>query len=324
MGTQPTTRFRICGGLETGEPITAYAIDQRPYAPPVGGVWYYLDCMAWQGPVPSEPISLKPVSFDPVSGRAGEIDLKWKPLCLSQGYRIQLSKDIDFTRVIADIGKAWAGPFYTPPNLDVPGLIIPPGGGNVTDANGNIWAVPPLEAGHTYYWRVRVRNVVTGDNIDSPWSWRESFVVKQGFRVNTPYYGPQLLAPSNGCGCPLDRPACFSWAPFKETIKYKFELSEKPDMSLPLISTEVPTTTYQYGGKLKPNTNYFWRVRAESPHPSDWSALFSFMTRTEKQSASTAPMPKAPMWALILIAIGLILAIVIIILILQRQLIEQD
>lgn len=319
LGTQPTTRFRICGGLETGEPITAYAIDQRPYNPPVGGVWCYLDCMAWQGPLPSEPISLSPVSFDPVSGRAGEIDLKWKPLCLSQGYRIQLSKDIDFTRVIADIGKAWAGPFYTPPSLDMPALIIPPGGGSITDANGNTWTIPFFEANHTYYWRVMVKNVVTGDNINSPWSWRESFVVKQGLPTTTPYYGLQLLAPDNGCGCPLDTPVCFSWAPCKETTKYKFELSEKPDMSLPLVSPEVPTTTYQYQGKLKPNTNYFWRVRAETPHPSDWSAVFSFMTQAEKPPALPAPVPKTPLWALVIIAAGMTLAIIIVTTIILRK-----
>ncbi len=325
LGTQPTTRFRICGGLETGEPIRVYVIDQRPYNPPVGSVWCYVDCMAWQGPVPKEPISLSPVSFDPASGRAGEIKLEWETLCLSRSYRIQLSKDLDFNLLIADVGSVWGGPFYTPPNLDIPALIIPPGGGTITDANGNTWTVPPLEAGNTYYWRISVRNVATGDNIDSPWSWRESFVVKQGFRTTTPYYGPQLLAPSNACGCSLDTPTCFSWTPFKETIKYNFELSENPDLSLPLISIEVPTTTYQYQGKLKPNTNYFWRVKAEIPYPSDWSAVFSFMTQAESPlSAPLKPTTKTPLWALVIIAIGMILAIVIIILIFHKQSAEQD
>jgi len=316
LGTQPTTRFRICGGLETGEPIIVYAIDQRPYNPPTGGVWYYVDCMAWEGPLLTEPISLNPVDFDPVSGRADEINFKWEPLCLSRSYRIQIAKDTDFTLLIADIGSDWAGPFYTPPELDTPALIIPPGSGRITDTNGNVWTIPNLEAGHTYYWRVRVRNVATGDNIDSPWSWRESFIVKQGFRVTTPYYGPQLLAPSNGCGCSPDTPACFSWTPFKETNKYKLELSESPDLSHPLVSIEVPTTSYHYQGKLKPNTNYFWRVKAETPHPSEWSAAFSFMTQPERPS-SVPPTTKidTPVWVLVIIAIGGILAIVIIALI---------
>ena len=278
--------------------------------------------MAWQGPTPTEPITLNPVSFDPVSGRAGEVNLNWNPLCLSKSYRIQISKDIDFTLLLADIGMSWLGPFYTPLNLDKPALIIPPGGGKVTDGTGNTWTVPALEANHTYYWRIMVKNVTPGDNITSPWSWRESFVVKQGLRVTTPYYGPQLLSPDNGCACPVNAPACFSWAPFRETTSYRFELSENPDMSLPLASGEVTTTAHQYQGKLKPNSNYFWRVKAEKPYPSDWSATFSFTTQATKQSHSLPPppAPKTPLWVFVIITLGLILAIAILILIVhQRQ-----
>jgi hypothetical protein len=206
LGTQPTTRFKICGGLNSGDTITVYAIDQRSYIPPTGGVWCYTDCLAWQGPLPLEPISLSPVNFDPVTGRAGEVDLRWEHQCLSKSYRIQLSNDIDFTLLIADIGKDWAGPFYTPPNLDMPALMLPLGGGKITDANGNKWTIPPLQANHTYHWRIMVKNVATGDNITSPWSWRESFIIKQGLPVTTPYHGAQLLAPDNSCNYPYDKP----------------------------------------------------------------------------------------------------------------------
>ena len=320
LGIQPTTRFRICGGMEYGDPITVYAIDQRTYNPPVGGVWCYKDCMAWQGPLPLDPVSLNSVNFDPVSGRAGEVNLKWEPLCLSRSYRIQISKDVDFTTLMADIGKSWSGPFYTPPNLDKPALIIPPGGGRITDAVGNTWTVPPLEANHTYYWRIMVKNVLPGDNINSPWSWRESFAVKQGLRVTTPYYGPQLLAPDNDCTCPLNAPACFSWTPFKETTSYRFELSENPDMSLPFVSIEVPTTSNHYQGKLKPNAAYFWRVKAEKPYPSEWSSTFSFVTQAEKQSSvSPQILPKTPLWVFTVIALGFIFVITILILIVRQH-----
>ena len=126
LGTEPTTRFRICGGLYSNDPITVYAIDQKAYSPPAGGVWCYIDCLAWQGPTPVEPVSLNPMNFDPISGKAGQINLKWNPQCLSRGYRIQLSNDIDFTALVADIGSSWSGPFYTPPNLDEPALIYLP------------------------------------------------------------------------------------------------------------------------------------------------------------------------------------------------------
>jgi hypothetical protein len=321
LGTQPTTRFRICGGIEYGDLITVYAIDQRTYNPPVGGVWCYKDCMAWQGPLPLDPISLNPVNFDSVSGRAGEVNLKWEPLCLSKSYRIQISKDIDFTTIMADIGKSWSGPFYTPSNLDKPALIIPPGGGIITDVVGNNWTVPPLEANHTYYWRVMVKNVLPGDNIDSPWSWRESFIVKQGLRVTMPYQGPYLLAPDDDCTCHVDAPACFSWTPFTEAISYRFELSEYPDMSQLFVSIEVPTTSYQYQNKLKPNNAYFWRVKAEKPYPSEWSPTFSFITMAEKKQPTVTDriFLKTPPWVFIIIALGSLLIISILILIMRQR-----
>ncbi len=104
----------------------------------MGGVWCYVDCLSWNGPLPTEPVSLNPVGFDPVSGRNGQINVKWKPQCLAKGYQFQLSNDIDFTALIADIGNVWGGPFYIPPDLDVPTLIIPAGGGRIVDSAGTV------------------------------------------------------------------------------------------------------------------------------------------------------------------------------------------
>ncbi len=42
---------------------------------------------------------------------------------------------------------------------------------------------PALPSGETYYWRVKVQDVATGDAIKSPWSWAESFTVKPGLPV---------------------------------------------------------------------------------------------------------------------------------------------
>ena len=88
---------------------------------------------------------------------------------------------------MADIGGGWAGPFYHPLAAKPPALVIPAGGGTVADAMGNTWTVPPLHSGETYYWRVKVREVVTGDTINSPWSWAESFTVQIGMPVRAPH-----------------------------------------------------------------------------------------------------------------------------------------
>ncbi len=321
FGTEPTTRYRICGGLASGEPITVWLIDQRPYVPPQGCIWIYVDPLAWNGPTPISPISNTPVKYDPTSGRAGEITLKWQPMSLSRGYRIQIAKDEDFAIQLADIGSTWGGPFYTPPDLDAPALVIPAGGGTITDGNGNTWTVPALEVGHSYYWRVMVQDVTTGDLIQSPWSWREIFTVHSGLRVSTPYYSPQLLSPVNGCiDCPR-KAISFSWSPLQTTQRYKFALARNAAMTDIVVETELPTTSYNYEGTLDYNTVYFWRVMAIEPEVSEWSATFCFQTETEP---ALVPLPQkaaaTPVWAWTLIVIGAILDICLFIIILRRWL----
>ncbi len=289
-----------------------WLIDQRTYAPPAGGLWHYRDTLAWSGPSPLQPSNRAAVEFDPVSGRASEVNMTWRFKSLSKGYRIQIAKDRNFNQLVTDIGSAWSGPFYTPFDYDNPALIIPPGGGMVKDRNGSTWVVHALEAGHPYYWRVRVRNVLPGDAISSPWSYGETFIIMEGLRVTSPYYGPQLLYPENGCGCACDAPVAFSWSPFKTTGEYKFELSENPDMSAPLVSTEINTTAYAYKGAVKCNSAYYWRVMATQPAPSEWSAVFSYKVGYAGQAAVPAekvPLTKTPLFAWVMIAIGLMFII---------------
>ncbi len=332
FGTEPSRRLRICGGLELGEPVTVWLIDQRDYKPPQGGVWCYTDTLLWDSPAPVEPVSKAAVNCDPVSGRASEINLKWKPVSLSRGYRIEIAKDEDFALKVADIGNPWGGktstlgkpPTYTdapyiPPDLDAPALVIPPGGGIVIDDNGNTWEVPALEAGHTYYWKVTVQSVTTGDYITSPPSWREIFTVKTGLRIATPYYGPQPLLPDNGClSCPV-KSASFAWSPFMDTVSYKLVLAKDSAMSDIIVEADVPATAYKYEGTLDYSTSYFWRVKAIEPFPSDWSATFCFQTN----AAPIPPQPPQaaqviPLWIWVIIAIGVVLDISLFVLLLHR------
>jgi hypothetical protein len=321
FGTDPTTRLRICGALESGEPTTVWLIDQCPYNPPQGGVWRYVDDLSWNGPTPTSPISNNKVKYDPVSGRASELDLTWNAVSLSRGYRIQIAKDQDFRLQIADIGATYGGPFYVPPDLDAPALFIPPGGGTVRDENGNTWTVPALEAGHTYYWRVMVQDVATGDAIQSPWSWREIFTVQAGLPVAHPYYGLQLLSPDNGClGCSV-KPASFSWSPFRDTRKYRFVLAKNAALTDIIVDAEVPTDSYSYEGALDYGTAYFWRVMAVEPVPGDWSATFCFQTKpAPAPQPPSNTQPPVPAWVWIIIASGLMVDVFLLALLLRRLL----
>jgi len=148
------------------------------------------------------------------------------------------------------------------------------------------------------------------------------FGIKAGFRVTTPYQGVQLLKPENNCGCSCTAPLCFSWSPYKETTQYRFELSENSDMSSPLVATTVTgTTAYQYTGSVDCNTNYFWRVQASAPAPSEWSATFSFMTGP---SPVSLPPPQqietqTPLWVWLIIIITTLVLVCMLVLVIRSM-----
>jgi hypothetical protein len=188
----------------------------------------------------------------------------------------------------------------------------------------NLEAMPSLECGHNYFWHTRVRHAVTGEHIRSPWSETGEFIIKVGFKVTTPYYGPQLLSPANGCGCSCVSPVNFSWSPYKETRGYWFELSQNSDMSNPMVHTLVnESTAYQYNGILKCNTTYYWRVMAQRPAESDWSAVFSFTTGEAGNNVIKQPAAEPPevlqIYVWFMIGVGTLLIVCLLILIVRRN-----
>jgi hypothetical protein len=325
--------LKICGCLTQDTYSELWAIDNDWYAnnhnavTGHGGVaavrdrgmlWAYTDCMAKVGPtLTMEDGTI--IGCDPATGRNQEVNFTWEQLCIADEYHIVISKDERHSLEVATgaasyvIGLSPTLVYYAAGSMTKPAIYWPASAEEAV-------VVPALECGHTFYWRLRVYDERTDDAVKSPWSETRAFTIKAGFRVTTPYYGPQLLAPDNGCGCPCDAPVCFSWSPFKETTKYKFELSENSDMSSPLVSTTVPTTSYQYDGKVTCNTNYFWRVMAEEPAPSEWSAVFSFMTQAEPPPPPEAPEPPGtPLWVWVIIGIGAVLVIVTLVLIFKTR-----
>jgi hypothetical protein len=344
--------LKMCGCLTQETDATLYAIDNDWYASnnnedmEIGGIidvrdrgqlWAYTDCIAKVGPVLTMDDGTI-IGCDPATGRNQEVNFTWEQLCIANWYQFVLAKDNMMTKTMISAA-------VTPFQVTSPALVLWAGGeGSSPDfANWFTWGTaaaaaqgkpPSLECGHTFYWMIRVIDVVTDEGfsnlpqaaeecgvshwgVPSPWSEIRSFTIKAGFKVSTPYYGVQLLAPSDGCGCACEAPICFSWSPFKETAAYKFELSENADMSSPLVSTTVTgATAYQYTGALKCNTNYFWRVMATDPAPSEWSATFSFMTQPEPPAPEPPAGPEpTPIWVWVVIAIGAILVIVTLVLI---------
>jgi hypothetical protein len=342
--------LKICGCLTQDTDATLYAIDNDMYSNnqnfsakrydrwgdaiarrTTGLLWEYTDCVAKKGPkliLDDGAI----IGCDPASGRNQEVNFRWEQLCIATIYQLQIAKDKAFTLQVFDTGKPYGvtGQGLMPADVTAPAYVFFSAGNGsmpglpttlITQADTSVkFVTPELECGHGYFWRVRVLDEVTRDAVISPWSDARSFTIKAGFRVTTPYYGPQLLAPDNGCGCACNAPIAFSWSPFKETIEYQFVLSENADLSSPLVNAAVKTTAYQFTGTAKCNKTYFWRVMATKPAPSEWSAVFSFNTQPEPpKPPAPPPEPGTPMWVWVIIAIGAILVIVTLVLIFKTR-----
>jgi hypothetical protein len=302
----------------------------------IGLLWEYTDCMAKKGP----KLTLDDgaiIGCDPATGRNQEVNFRWEQLCIANLYQLKIAKDKAFTLGVYDssipLCGAAAGPYgIVPVDVTSPALVYFTGGGGQMPAVANFAGsgpetapvVPALECGHLYYWKVRVLNETTDDEVNSPWSEVRSFTIKAGFRVTTPYYGPQLLSPDNGCACPCDTPIAFSWSPFKETTAYKIQISANADMSAPLEEDSNVTTTAYMAKKAKFDCGkqYFWRVQAVKPAPSEWSATFGFSIQPAPPAPPAQPEPQepaTPFWVWVVIAIGAILVIVTLVLIFKTR-----
>jgi hypothetical protein len=327
VGT-PTKRLVIAGDGRWNAGITGAVADGINYSghgyTPInttthGMLWAYTDCLAKKGPILKTPADKFLVGADPVTGRNQQIDLSWEQLCLATGYELQVAKDQNFTlRINPEISNAHhiaavTGSIY----LDMD---------STNETSPAAWIAPGAlpEAGAIYWWRIRVYRSATTQLAWSPWSEARSFTVKAGFIVNTPYYGVQLLSPSNGgIGIPT-KPTQFSWSPWQDATKYQFDLAKDPEFKQLITTATTTTTGYQYANALDYSTSYFWRVKALEVNgqdiPSDWSATFSFTTKAVPAIPAPPPAtPAVPVWVWVLTAIGTILVIVILIFIMRSR-----
>jgi hypothetical protein len=246
---------------------TIWAIDARDYNPGtgVGCLWAFRDTLADHSPWLIAPKGNSLIYCDPVTGRNGQVDLKWQQLSLADAYEVEVAKDRWFDLVISGAAPD-TSPFYTPPDLLYPAYFIGDG-------------VLP-EAGSSYYWHVRVRRAATGQSIRSYWSRELSFNVKPGFRVAAPSYpGIQSLSPScDACDVPA-YPISFSWSPVPGTMDYQFVLATDPRLDNPIIDQKIRGTAYNLFDRLNYKTAYFWQVTPLEPIPGDPSPVFSFTTQ---------------------------------------------
>ena len=238
------------------------------------------------------------VNCDPVTGRNAEVDFRWEQLCLSKQYQVQIAKDPAFTLLVYDSVT------MEPANVTSPAFWYAPG---------------RLEAGHTYYWRVRTRQAATGQYILSPWSEVKQFSVRPGYPVRTDYYGVTALNPVNGClGCPV-KPVSFSWSGYQGITKYRFILARDHQLQNIIVEALVPTTSYALNDALEYDTSYFWQVMAIEPVPSDPSSVFTFHTTSMPKPVAqpVSHSDDTPGWAWAAMIIGGILIVFVVFLVIR-------
>jgi hypothetical protein len=229
------------------------------------------------------------VNCDPVTGRNASVDMAWEQLCLSKQYQVQIARDAGFTLKVYDSG------IMQPADVTSPAFWYPPGN---------------LEAGHTYYWRVRTRQAATGQYMVSPWSDPQAFTVKPGYAVRSEYYGVEALTPVNGTtGCPVN-PVSFSWSGYPNTTKYRFILAKDAGLQNIVVEAFTTSTSFALTGSLEYDMSYFWQVTAVEPVPSDPSSIFTFHTRLAPKpetAQSGAASSAIPLWALAVMIAGVLL-----------------
>jgi len=300
-----------------------WAIDNR--VPPtydwtnkVGCLWAYTDTLAKVGPWTTSPASGDFIPVDPVSGRAKEVNFRWRSLSYASVYELQIAKDSEFSiRVLVSDN-------ITPVDQLAPACFFPSGGLVPTPAS-EIANWGNLECGHTYYWRVRARGSITGDIIRSPWSATMYFTVEAGLPARTKQLGPALLGPVNGARGVSPSPA-FSWSPMPGTTRYEFILAKDAALTQVIVKAKVPTTAYKYDGQLEWNATHFWQVRALEPIASEPSPVASFTVIVKKapMASHASPPSVSPLWVWVGIAIIYVALVVAIVVLIKRRYVYDD
>jgi hypothetical protein len=241
-----------------------------------------------------------------VTGRALEVNFKWRQLDYVLAYELEIAKDSDFTIVVL------RNEYIVPVDPLSPEVYFPAGGLVPTPPSG-IAGFGNLEAGHTYYWRVRARTTVNGEATRSPWSATMYFTVGAGLPIASRYPTMTLFSPIYGAKNVSNSPA-FSWSGMPGTTKYEFVLAKDAALQKVIVKADVPSTSYLYDGKLDYNTGYYWQVRAIEPVVSDPSPVGTFTVVAEQKPVTPVVETPAPIpswvWWIIALFTALVVAII--------------
>lgn len=137
------------------------------------------------------------------------------------------------------------------------------------------WMVNGLQDETKY--NVNIKGIVVNGQPKEYNYWFKLTKNVMGLKPNTPV----LSYPADGAtNMPFN--LAFSWSISEFTYKYRFQLSQNPDMSKPIKDESVISNGIVVNG-LEQLTTYYWRVKAINDiGESDWTPIRSFTTAAPK------------------------------------------
>ncbi len=190
-----------------------------------------------------------PKLLSPQNNAAGESTtptLSWQKSPTAETYRLQISKDFNFTQIIHEANNLSSNEFTLPGGL--------------------------LSNNTQYFWRVNASNA--GGTV--PWS--PVWSLGTGY-VNPPAPPELLSLPNNSLGQSLT--PTLTWNAIPSVSTYRIQIAS--DLNFTNVAVdEGNLTTTQYSvpaGKLHNNTMYYWKVIATNlGGTGQWSLIWTFST----------------------------------------------
>jgi hypothetical protein len=257
-------------------------------------VWSYTDTLL-------ATVALSSPDDGSETGRINSATLSWDKLAGAVRYQVMVNTSPNFRGV---------SPFAT---------------GSTTTSLTSI-VVSGLEAGQTYYWKVRADRPLL-----SRWAREWSFTTALGAPQWNPFVGGVPEAPYNGA-TNVSRTPSFAWNPADWATGYEFILAKDAAFSDVVTgktgANALSGTVYLCEETLDYSTTYYWKVRAISKTTnSEWaSAVFTTEAQPAAPPTSPTPTPEPeeeplidPIYLWVIIGIGAVLVIALIILIVRTR-----
>ena len=288
--------------------VYIWAIDGRSYdyEAEQGRLWVYRDIYALTTPWPVSPFLAEVLPCDICDCEACPFCFEWRPLPKAETWDLWVALDEQFKHVLLEMEDV------KPDCCDTPGTCY--------------FEIPlHFDCSSTYYWRVRATGTTEGERVHTRWSPPMHFLVAAGSTLESMHVAPKIVTPEEGAQGVARTPG-FSWTGFPATTVYQFELSTDNSFAVILGRAELDRTAYVYPGLLEAGGTYFWRVRALTPHPSEWSvASFSVMAQPAAVAVAVSPTSElagmglaasnspTPLWTWVVIALLLLLIVCVLV-----------